>query len=56
MLLIIIGVVIFVDHCIAFAVLRTCIRTCLLNMHTFLITVILSEFGIYFNLQMISGL
>lgn len=54
--MLLIGVVIFVNHCIAFAVLRTCIRTCLLNMHTFFITVILSEFGIYFNLQTISGL
>jgi len=39
------GIVIFVDHCFTFAFLRSCLETCLLNVHIFLITVIHSEFG-----------
>ena len=39
----------FVDYCFTFAFLRICIRTCLLNMRIFLITVIHYEFGKYFK-------
>lgn len=40
------GIVIFVDHCFTFAFLRICIRTCLLNMHIFLIILNLENISI----------